>query len=191
MANARGELCTRAVNDKIYAIGRFQNTASGFVEEYDPVADTWATKTRMTDGRFILGCASSGSKIYVAGGTNTGFATTDTADVYDRSTDTWSTTTSLPVSIEWPAEEVVNDILYVIGGFTTNGANPIATTYALDIGGTRTVAFDATKSNGAESTTSVTIPVSLSAASVSTITVDYAVTGGTATGSGTDFTLAG
>ena len=44
--------------------------------------------------------------------------------------------------------------------------------------------------DGLESVTSVTVPVSLSAASGLTITVDYAVTGGTATGGGVDYTLA-
>ncbi|OEK00317.1 hypothetical protein BFP97_01770 [Roseivirga sp. 4D4] len=51
------------------------------------------------------------------------------------------------------------------------------------------VAFDATSSNAAESTVSVNLPVSLNAASGVTVTVDYAVTG-TASGSGTDYTLA-
>ncbi|MDI6731199.1 MAG: Calx-beta domain-containing protein [Candidatus Margulisbacteria bacterium] len=55
---------------------------------------------------------------------------------------------------------------------------------------TPTVAFSSASSSGSESTTSVTIPVVLSAAAASTVTVNYSVTGGTATGSGTDYTLA-
>ena len=51
------------------------------------------------------------------------------------------------------------------------------------------VDFNATSSNGAESVSSKTITVDLSAASSNNVTVNYAVTG-TATGSGTDFTLA-
>jgi N-acetylneuraminic acid mutarotase len=190
MANARGELCTAAVNGKIYAIGGFPNTASGFVEQYDPDTDTWTTKTKMPTGRFRIECAVLGNNIYVAGGVTSGSVTVDTVDVYDASTDTWSTTTSLPATASFSMVAVVSNTLYVIGGFNTNNGNPVATTYGLDIGDTRTVAFDATTSSGTESTTSVTIPVSLSASSVSTITVDYAVTGGTATGSDTDFTLA-
>ncbi|HUW81944.1 MAG TPA: Calx-beta domain-containing protein, partial [Phycisphaerae bacterium] len=53
-----------------------------------------------------------------------------------------------------------------------------------------TVAFDLTASNGAESVTPASLAVSLSQASAQTITVDYAVTGGTATGGGVDYTLA-
>ena len=51
------------------------------------------------------------------------------------------------------------------------------------------VDFNTTSSNGAESVSSKAITVDLSAASAKNVTVDYAVTG-TATGSGTDYTLA-
>ena len=51
------------------------------------------------------------------------------------------------------------------------------------------VDFNTTSSNGAESTSSTALTVDLSASSTQNITVDYAVTG-TATGSGTDYTLA-
>ncbi len=52
-----------------------------------------------------------------------------------------------------------------------------------------TVGFDSTFSNGEESTTNVNLGVSLNQIN-GTTTVAYAVTGGTASGSGTDFTLA-
>ena len=51
------------------------------------------------------------------------------------------------------------------------------------------VDFNTTSSSGAESVSSKAITVDLSAASTQNVTVDYAVTG-TATGSGTDYTLA-
>ncbi|SMN13699.1 Probable aggregation factor core protein MAFp3, isoform C [Bathymodiolus heckerae thiotrophic gill symbiont] len=51
-----------------------------------------------------------------------------------------------------------------------------------------TIAFDNDSSSGAESTNSANLAYTLSAASSQEVTVDYAVTG-TATGSGTDYTL--
>ena len=51
------------------------------------------------------------------------------------------------------------------------------------------VDFNSTSSSGAESISSKALTVDLSAASSKNVTVDYAVTG-TATGSGTDYTLA-
>ena len=52
-----------------------------------------------------------------------------------------------------------------------------------------TVAFNSTSSNGSESVSATNIPVNLSTASASSIMVDYTVTG-TASGNGTDYTLA-
>ncbi len=52
-----------------------------------------------------------------------------------------------------------------------------------------TVAFTSSTGTGSEGTTSVNLGLTLSSASIQTVTVDYAVTG-TATGSGTDYTLA-
>ena len=51
------------------------------------------------------------------------------------------------------------------------------------------VEFNATSSNGAESVSSKTITVDLSAVSAKNVSVNYAITG-TATGSGNDYTLA-
>src|SRR5207249_6723082 len=52
------------------------------------------------------------------------------------------------------------------------------------------VAFSLASSSGFESVTPANLAVSLSAASGKTVTVNYAVTGGTATGGGVDYTLA-
>ena len=55
--------------------------------------------------------------------------------------------------------------------------------------GTPTIQFNAASSSGAESVSSAALQVDLSGASASAVTVAYAVTG-TATGGGTDYTLA-
>lgn len=71
------------------------------------------------------------------------------------------------------------------------GTNTVHTYSIEDNDNTRKVYFDASSSNGSESVTSVNVGVSLSVVDlVSASSVDYTVSGGTATGSGTDFTLA-
>ena len=71
------------------------------------------------------------------------------------------------------------------------GTNTVHTYSIEDNDISRKVYFDLASSSGSETTTSVNIGVSLSAADMSNPTsVDYSVTGGTAEGSGTDFTLA-
>lgn len=56
--------------------------------------------------------------------------------------------------------------------------------------GNPAVAFAAPAFSGSESIGQIEVPVTLSAAQAQTVAVDYAVTGGTAAGSGVDFTLA-
>jgi peptidoglycan hydrolase-like protein with peptidoglycan-binding domain len=53
-----------------------------------------------------------------------------------------------------------------------------------------TVSFTSASGSGDESVTSPSVPVTLSAANDVDVTVDYTVTGGTATGGGIDYTLA-
>jgi hypothetical protein len=81
---------------------------------------------------------------------------------------------------------------YYVRTFATNtagtsyGSQVSFTTNAISL---PTVAFSTTSSSGAESVSSASLQVELSAASASNVTVDYAITG-TATGGGTDYTLA-
>ena len=71
----------------------------------------------------------------------------------------------------------------------TLGTDSVHTYTITDNDSAPVVDFNSTSSNGAESTSSKALTVDLSAASSQDVTVDYAVTG-TATGSGTDYTLA-
>jgi len=72
----------------------------------------------------------------------------------------------------------------------TLGANTVHTYTINDNDAYPAVDFDLVSSSGDESATPASLAVSLSAAYVQTVTVDYAVTGGTATGGGVDYTLA-
>ncbi|GAG30049.1 unnamed protein product, partial [marine sediment metagenome] len=72
----------------------------------------------------------------------------------------------------------------------TLGANTVHAYTINDNDAYPTVAFDLTTSAGDESVTPASLSVSLSGAYVETVTVDYAVTGGDATGGGMDYTLA-
>lgn len=67
-----------------------------------------------------------------------------------------------------------------VRAFSLNGAALISSP---------SIGFAAPSSQGAESTTTALIPVTLANHPGGTVTVDYAVTGGTATGGGVDYTL--
>ena len=86
-------------------------------------------------------------------------------------------------------ETVIVELSNPVGGGTVLG-NTSQHTYTI-IDPRPAVQFASTASSDTEDDTSVNIPVELSAAVPSTVTVDYAVTGGTASGGGTDYTLLG
>ena len=71
----------------------------------------------------------------------------------------------------------------------TLGSNSVHTYTISDNDNPPVIDFAATSSSGAESVSSADLTVDLSAASGQDVTIDFAVTG-TATGSGTDYTLA-
>src|SRR5205814_2604474 len=69
-------------------------------------------------------------------------------------------------------------------------ANALGTGTILDNTNPPAVTFNLASSSGAKSVTPANLAVALSAVSGKTVTVDYAVNGGTATGGGVDYTLA-
>jgi L-serine deaminase len=113
---------------------------------------------------------AAGTLTFAPGVTTQNIAITIVNDTVDEVDETIQVTLSGPVN-------------------ATLGANTTHTYTILDNDGP-TVAFSATSSSGLESVTPANLAVVLSASSPQTITVNYAVTGGTATGGGVDYTLA-
>ena len=128
----------------------------------------------------------------VTGGTATGGGSDFTLAAGTLTFNPGTTTLSLPLSIINDTNTELNETLIITLSSPSNANLNANTThtYTIQDNDPPTVAFNASSSSGSESTTAVTLPVSLSAVYASTVTVNYAVTGGTATGGGTDYTLA-
>jgi hypothetical protein len=90
-------------------------------------------------------------------------------------------------SVPEPAETII-----VTLSSPTNATlgSPSSHTYTILDNDLPTVQFSQASSAGPEATTPANLQVTLSSASTQTVTVNYAVTGGTATGGGVDYTLA-
>jgi RHS repeat-associated protein len=129
---------------------------------------------------------------YTVSGTATGGGTDHTLANGTLSFAAGETSKNLLATIVNDAFNEPNETITVTLGSTNAflGDNVVHTYTINDDDATPTVAFSAASSNGAENATPATITVTLSAAPSQTVTVDYALTG-TATGSGTDYTLAG
>ena len=139
--------------------------------------------------------ASSGSNVtvdYAITGTATGSGTDFTLANGTATITAGSTSTTITIagivddSLDEPNETI---IITLSNPTNANPGSTLVHTYTItDNDSAPVVDFNTTSSNGAESVSSKAITVDLSAASGQNVTVDYAVTG-TATGSGTDYTL--
>ena len=119
MPTARSGLEVAVVKDKIYAIGGVQSDVN---EEYNIAKNTWTTKMSMPTVRGDFAIAVFQDKIYAIGGlTRSGQWTTELTDVnevYDPATDTWTIKTSMLIPKAGLSATVVDDKIYLIGGFT-------------------------------------------------------------------------
>ena len=80
MPTTRGNLAAAVVNNIIYAIGG-GGVYLATNEAYDPVANTWSTKTDMPTARGSLGAAAVNNIIYAIGGATNGLLST--VEAYD------------------------------------------------------------------------------------------------------------
>jgi N-acetylneuraminic acid mutarotase len=88
---------------------------------YNPSTDSWTKIAPMPTPRVSFAIASYNNKIYVIGGleaTSNGSSQVSSSvnEVYDPSTDTWITATSIPIATSGAQANTVNGKIYVIGG---------------------------------------------------------------------------
>lgn len=126
------------------------------------------------------------------GGTATGGGTDYTLANGTSTITAGNATTSISLSITNDSDVEQNETVIITLSNPINatlGANG-SSTYTIIDNDIPTIQFTSVNSNGDESVTSVNLQLSLSAATNNDVTVNYSATGGSATGGGTDYTLA-
>lgn len=139
----RNTFAAAAIGGKIYAVGgQIMTTApvlpptvttpvngvyadTAINEEYDPVADTWTTKTPMPTARRYVSAGVINNKLYVlggrgpngAGGVRTIYANNEE---YDPAANAWVTKAPMPTARRALSVAVVNGKLYAMGGRVDN-----------------------------------------------------------------------
>jgi len=112
------------VDNKIYTIGgdggnwEAGETLTKVNEVYDPLTDTWETRTSMPTKRLGLSASVVDDKIYLIGGRmgEPTYAEVSATEVYDPSTDTWTTIEPIPTPVSYHTSAVVDNKIYIIGG---------------------------------------------------------------------------
>ena len=102
MQTERTDLAVGVVNGKIYSIGGEEHWTGGYtylntVEEYDPMNNTWTSKSPMPTARSELAIGVVGGKIYVIGGKN-GIKLLNTVEEYDPMNDNWTSKSPMPTA---------------------------------------------------------------------------------------------
>jgi hypothetical protein len=114
--------------NKIYCIGGLPYGNTGLNQVYDPATDSWETKTAMPTARYGLQANVIDGKIYLMGGVeergyNQGVQLLNITEVYDPSTDSWTTKSPMP-NPEGYVSAVVNNKIYIIGAGLTQIYDP-------------------------------------------------------------------
>lgn len=130
MPSPRGALAAATGGDsRIYAIGGFGGigtTALNAVEAYDPGTGIWTTVAPMPTPRYFPAAVNGhDGRIYVIGGQIGQSSSSDylnIVEIYDPSTNTWSTASPMPTARAQLAAAVGrNGLIYAIGGSSLSG----------------------------------------------------------------------
>ena len=138
MPTARAELQANVVNGEIYLIGGTlpDGSVSNVTEVYDPSNDSWSVAVPIPTAVGLYASAVVGNKIYVEGGGQSGPVIGDLNQIFDPELNMWALGAPLPIPVLSAAAGSTDGVLaltrlYVIGG-TTDGINPLNTTYIYD-----------------------------------------------------------
>ncbi|MBF8268161.1 MAG: klhl18 [Dehalococcoidia bacterium] len=91
-------------------------SALSSVEVYDPVANTWSTKSPMSTARDWAASAVVGGRIYVMGG-GSGSTAYSSVESYDPATNLWTAGPPMNVARMGSSAAVVGGVIYVFGGY--------------------------------------------------------------------------
>jgi N-acetylneuraminic acid mutarotase len=123
MPTPRSDFGIAVYRDKIYVMGgQITNPATGIGvpcsvnEVYDPLTDTWETKTQMPTARMNLNAEEVDGKIYLIGGMQGNQEGVSKNEVYDPVTDSWETKAGIPHAVYSYASAVIDKRVYVISG---------------------------------------------------------------------------
>ena len=135
MPTPRADLCANIVNDKIYLIGgkKYSSTTpfyneTNINEVYDPVNDSWSTKTPIPTPVQGYASAVANDKIYIMGGSLESLSLensrmTGANQVYNPQTDNWSLASTLLNTDSYGTAAATEGFMappriYCIGGFS-------------------------------------------------------------------------
>ncbi len=113
------------LNGELYVFGGrtgdlFNGTTLKYTYLYDPSTDSWTRKADMPGPRAFMAASVINEKIYIIGGSTSGFYGSFLVQMYDPIFDTWMAKASLEIGRAYSTSNVYNGKIYVIGGGTSS-----------------------------------------------------------------------
>jgi N-acetylneuraminic acid mutarotase len=147
MPTRRHGLVACSVNRKIYTIGGGIRPINPpikwyeylpLLEVYDPVADSWTTKSPMSTPRMYLSAVAMNGRIYAIGGGNGVDEFYPAIEEYDPAIDKWTKKSDMPTARAGLCSIVVGNEILAIGGIgeswqalpTMEGYDPVTDTWS-------------------------------------------------------------
>ncbi len=121
MPTARSWLAAVNIGNKIMVIGggnRLTKTPYARNEIYNPITNSWETRTPMPTPRYALAAAEYNGKVYVFGGQQIfgNASPVNKVEIYDPVTDSWTTGSPMPKAMCELSAATCGDKIYVIAG---------------------------------------------------------------------------
>jgi N-acetylneuraminic acid mutarotase len=121
----RGRSGSGIINGSLYVAGGVNTYVLDIVQAYDPVANAWSTKTSLPSIRQFCGSGVINNVLYVVGGRagwNTPSTNLQASMVkYDAANNIWIGCLPMPTARFGLSCEVINGILYAVGGANYGG----------------------------------------------------------------------
>ncbi len=127
MPTPRNHLSGGTIDGRFYAAGGRSGGIGGItsaLEEYEPISQTWTSRAPMPTARGGVAGAVVGDRLFVFGGEgNPGdpSGVFPQTEVYDVVSDSWTSRAPMPTPRHGTGAAVVNGLIYIPGGATTQG----------------------------------------------------------------------
>ncbi|XP_054160926.1 kelch-like protein 18 [Oppia nitens] len=108
MISKRSKFGSVSFMGKIYVCGGLGNSDGKTCEKYDPQTNHWTPIASMNDKRFNFKMVSIGDNLFALGGYSGDKGRLDSVEIYDRYSDKWFYTQSLPQTIDSFGATTVN-----------------------------------------------------------------------------------
>jgi len=120
----RSESAAGVMNNKIYVAegwggqyGSDSNAPTSALQIYDPATDSWTAGPSSLIARGLSATAVISGKLYIAGGTASGYSNFADLEIYDSIANTWSVGASLSSQRTSAGGAALNGKFYVFGGY--------------------------------------------------------------------------